>query len=107
MDATTLNTIVGIIGAIIGIVGIVVSIIGFTNVKSAINSINVNTKQEADNIFNIFGADADERLLKGKKNKNPQSTTITFDSLALEDVPGTENTKDYTAERKTEQPKTK
>ena len=55
MDPTTLNTVVGIIGAIVGIIGIVVGLIGLKSVSTAIkikNSIKADTVQQAQIIHN-------------------------------------------------------
>lgn len=55
MDATTLNTIVGIIGIIVGIIGAVVGIIGLNCVTNAVkikNSIKADTVQQAQIIHN-------------------------------------------------------
>lgn len=55
MDPTTLNTVVGIVGAIVGIIGIVVGLIGLKSVSTAIkikNSIKADTVQQAQIIHN-------------------------------------------------------
>ena len=55
MDPTTLNTLIGIVGAIVGIIGIIVGIIGLKNVTTAIkikNSIKADTVQQAQIIHN-------------------------------------------------------
>ncbi len=65
MDPTTLNTIVGIVGAIVGIIGIIVGIIGLKSVTTAIkikNSINADTVQQAEIINNGLDAYAVIRL---------------------------------------------
>lgn len=58
MDATTLNTIVGIIGAVVGIAGIVVGVIGWkslsaaTKIKNSAKADNGATIQQAQVIHN-------------------------------------------------------
>ena len=55
MDATTLNTLVGIVGTIVGVIGIIVGLIGLKSVNAAIkikNSIKVNAVQQAKIIHN-------------------------------------------------------
>ena len=55
MDPTTLNTIVGIVGAVVGVIGIIVGLIGLKSVSTAIkikNSIKANTVQQAQVIHN-------------------------------------------------------
>ena len=55
MDPTTLNTIVGIVGAVVGIIGIIVGLIGLKSVSTAIkikNSIKADTVQQAQVIHN-------------------------------------------------------
>ena len=46
MDATTLNTIVGIIGIIVGVIGAIVGIIGWNSITTANN---IKNKAKADN----------------------------------------------------------
>lgn len=55
MDATIINTVVGIIGTVFCIIGIIVGIIGLKNVNLAIkikNSINADVVQQAQIIHN-------------------------------------------------------
>jgi len=46
MDATTLNTIVGIIGIVVGLIGVVVGVIGWKNITTANN---IKNRAKADN----------------------------------------------------------
>ena len=55
MDPTTLNTIVGIVGAVVGVIGIIVGLIGLKSVSTAVkikNSIKADTVQQAQIIHN-------------------------------------------------------
>ena len=47
MDATTLNTIVGIVGIIVGVIGIVVGVIGWKSLETVKNINNIKTGKQS------------------------------------------------------------
>ena len=91
MDPTTLNTIVGIVGAIVGIIGIIVGIIGFKSVTTAIkikNSIKADTVQQAQIIHNGLDDYAVIRLSRETTQEELKKVIETLRPPTWEEIDG-------------------
>ena len=89
MDSTTLNTLVGIVGAIVGIIGIIVGIIGLKNVTTVIkikNSIKADTVQHAQIIHNGLDDYAVIRPSRETTQEELKKVIETFKPLMWEEI---------------------
>lgn len=89
MNPTTLNTIVGIVGAIVGIIGIIIGLIGLKSVSTAIkirNSIKANTVQQAQVIKNGLDDYAVIRLSRATTQEELKKVIDYIQSTTREDI---------------------
>ena len=92
MDATTLNTIVGIIGSVVGIVGIVVGVIGWkslsaaTKIKKSAKADNGSAIQQAQVIHNGLDDYAVIRLSRETTQEELQKVIVALRPMTPQEI---------------------